>query len=80
MNATSRRLLKSRNQTILIGLICFAIPGMYIALNTMGGGGQIDSSVASKANTALCAMFAIFGFFGGGIINLFGVRIPLFLS
>ncbi|PVU96704.1 hypothetical protein BB559_002284 [Furculomyces boomerangus] len=80
MNATSRRLLKSRNQTILIGLICFAIPGMYNALNTMGGGGQVDPSAASKANTALYATFAIFGLFGGGIINLFSLRIPLFLS
>ncbi|PVV03029.1 hypothetical protein BB560_002509 [Smittium megazygosporum] len=67
-------------QVILVSLVCFCVPGMFSALNSLGGGGQIDTSTGSKSNAALNTTFTIFGLLGGGIVNLFGVRFTLFLS
>ncbi|OMJ12578.1 UNC93-like protein 2 [Smittium culicis] len=67
-------------QVSLIGIICFCLPGMYNALNSMGGGGQVDSSTASKANTAVYATFALFGIIGAAIINQFNIRLSMFAS
>ncbi|PVU95003.1 hypothetical protein BB561_002106 [Smittium simulii] len=68
----------SHFQIIYIGLICFCVPGMYNSLNSMGGGGQLDTTTGSNANTALYATFTIFGLFSGCIINLLGVRFTIF--
>ncbi|PVU96069.1 hypothetical protein BB560_005830 [Smittium megazygosporum] len=70
----------SKFQVILVSFICFCVPGMFNALNSLGGGGQIDTSTGSKANTALYVTFSVFGLLGGGIVNLFGVRFTLSLS
>ncbi|ORX74290.1 MFS general substrate transporter [Linderina pennispora] len=67
-------------QVILVGLVCFLCPGMFNALNGMGGGGQMDSTTASNANTALYCTFIIFGILGGSIVNLCGVRWTIFVS
>lgn len=65
-------------QVCLIGLVCFCCPGMFNALSGMGGGGQVDTTAANNANTALYTTFAIFGVLGGGIYNIFGPRFTLF--
>ncbi|GLJ31932.1 hypothetical protein SUGI_0642720 [Cryptomeria japonica] len=65
-------------QVGLIGLICFCCPGMFSALSSMGGGGQVDHTVANNANTALYTAFAIFGILGGGIYNILGPHMTLF--
>ncbi|PAN36878.1 hypothetical protein PAHAL_7G007900 [Panicum hallii] len=67
-------------QVCLIGLVCFCLPGMYNALNGLGGGGQVDHTAADNANTALYACFAVFGVLGGAIHNLLGPRTTLFLG
>ncbi|OMH85529.1 UNC93-like protein 2 [Zancudomyces culisetae] len=67
-------------QVVILGFICFCCPGMFNALNSMGGGGQIDSSTGSKANTALYVTFTIFGLLGGAIVNIIGVRLSLCVS
>ncbi|CAL5033694.1 unnamed protein product [Urochloa decumbens] len=67
-------------QVSLIGLVCFCLPGMYNALNGLGGGGQADHTAADNANTALYACFAVFGVLGGAIHNLLGPRATLFLG
>ncbi|KAF8647623.1 hypothetical protein HU200_065258 [Digitaria exilis] len=67
-------------QVSLIGLVCFCLPGMYNALNGLGGGGQADHTVADNANTALYACFGVFGVLGGAIHNLLGPRLTLFLG
>ncbi|OMO82347.1 Ion channel regulatory protein, UNC-93 [Corchorus olitorius] len=64
-------------QVCLIGLVCFCCPGMFNALTGLGGGGQVDDTVANNANTALYTTFAIFGILGGGIYNIFGPKITL---
>ncbi|CAN6234175.1 unnamed protein product [Urochloa humidicola] len=67
-------------QVSLLGLICFCCPGMFNALSGLGGGGQVDTSTADNANTALYACFAVFGILGGGAHNLLGPRITLLLG
>ncbi|KAJ1959753.1 hypothetical protein IWQ62_004490 [Dispira parvispora] len=67
-------------QIIILGLVCFCCPGMFNALNGMGGGGQVDDSTASNANVALYTTFAIFGILGGGINNILGPRITIFIG
>ncbi|EFJ06520.1 hypothetical protein SELMODRAFT_448749 [Selaginella moellendorffii] len=64
-------------QVILIGFVCFCCPGMFNALNSMGGGGQVSKTASNNANTALYATFAVFGVLGGGIYNLLGPRFTL---
>ncbi|KAI5799921.1 major facilitator superfamily domain-containing protein [Geopyxis carbonaria] len=64
-------------QVVLMGFICFMCPGMFNALNGMGGGGQIDGSVNAKTQTALYSTFAVFGFTAGTFLNYFGARSTL---
>lgn len=65
-------------QVSLIGLVCFCCPGMFNALSGMGGGGQVDTTAANNANTALYTTFAVFGVLGGGIYNVLGPQLTLF--
>ncbi|KAG0327576.1 hypothetical protein BG004_002752, partial [Podila humilis] len=67
-------------QVIAVGLICFCCPGMFNALNSMGGGGQIDSDVDQNANVALYTMFALGGLFAGAIHNKLGPKWTIFLG
>ncbi|KAH9780476.1 UNC93-like protein 1 [Citrus sinensis] len=64
-------------QVCLIGLVCFCCPGMFNALSGMGGGGQVDTTAANNANTALYTTFTIFGILGGGIYNILGPQVTL---
>ncbi|KAJ1957768.1 hypothetical protein GGI12_004930 [Dipsacomyces acuminosporus] len=61
-------------QVVLVGFVCFLCPGMFNALNGMGGGGQMNRTTGNNANTALYCTFIVFGILGGSIVNLFGVR------
>ncbi|PVU92740.1 hypothetical protein BB559_003625 [Furculomyces boomerangus] len=74
------KLNSSKFQVILVGLMCFCIPGMFNALNALGGAGQIDKKTGSDANTALYVTFSVFGLLGGGIVNVLGIRITMFLG
>lgn len=53
---------------------------MFNALSGMGGGGQLDPTAASNANTALYAAFSISGVLGGAAFNLLGPRFTLFIA
>ncbi|KAF9974084.1 hypothetical protein BGZ73_002646 [Actinomortierella ambigua] len=61
-------------QVLAIGFICFCCPGIFNALSSIGGGGQIDSDVDENANSALYACFSIFGLFAGAIHNKLGPK------
>lgn len=61
-------------QLFMISMVCFLCPGMFNALGGLGGGGQVDSDVQTKAATALYATFAVVGFFSGTITNRLGTR------
>ncbi|KAL0639889.1 hypothetical protein Q9L58_000980 [Maublancomyces gigas] len=61
-------------QVILVGFVCFLCPGMFNALGGIGGGGQLDTTVQSNANTALYTTFAFFGFIAGTFLNIAGAK------
>ena len=42
-----------------------ALPGMFNAVNGLGGGGQVDADPANKGNIALNCTFAVTSFFSG---------------
>ncbi|KAF1842491.1 MFS general substrate transporter [Cucurbitaria berberidis CBS 394.84] len=64
-------------QLVIVGFVCFLCPGMFNALNGMGGGGQLDPTANNRANTALYSTFAVVGFFAGTFTNKLGVRTAL---
>ncbi|KAJ1917114.1 hypothetical protein H4219_003375 [Mycoemilia scoparia] len=70
----------SRTQIVILGFVCFFCPGMFNALNGMGGGGQKDQTIGNNANTALYACFTVFGLTGGMFVNMFGVRLCMFVT
>ncbi|KAF9971903.1 hypothetical protein BGZ65_010134 [Modicella reniformis] len=64
-------------QVIAVGFICFCCPGMFNALNSLGGGGQLDSKVGQNANVAL---YTIFGLLSGAIHNKLGPKWTIFIG
>ncbi|KAL9049163.1 MAG: hypothetical protein Q9162_007359 [Coniocarpon cinnabarinum] len=64
-------------QLILVAFTCFLCPGMFNALNGMGGGGQLDTFTANASNAALYAAFAVTAFLAGTVTNRLGVKIAL---
>lgn len=64
-------------QLVIVSLVCFMCPGMFNALNGMGGGGQLDNTANNRANTALYSTFAVVGFFAGTFTNKLGIRTSL---
>jgi MFS family permease len=64
-------------QLIIISLVCFMCPGMFNALNGLGGGGQLDHTANNRANTALYSTFSVVGFFAGTFTNKLGIRTAL---
>jgi len=67
-------------QVCMLGLICFMCPGLFNALQGLGGGGQIDTTTSANASTALYATFAGCAFFAGSINNMLGPRLTLLLG
>lgn len=55
-------------QVWLLGFVCFMCPGLFNALNGLGGGGQLDPTTSANANSALYSTFAFFAFFAGYVI------------
>ena len=64
-------------QLFIVALVCFLCPGMFNATNGLGGGGQLDATVADNANVAVYSTFSIIGFFAGSIVNRLGIRLTL---
>ncbi|KAF9991373.1 hypothetical protein BGZ80_006856 [Entomortierella chlamydospora] len=67
-------------QVLAVGVICFCCPGMYNALNSIGGGGQVDSTVGQNANVALYTCCAIFGLLSGAIHTKLGSKWTIFIG
>ncbi|RDW79595.1 putative DUF895 membrane protein-1 [Coleophoma cylindrospora] len=64
-------------QLTMVSFVCFMCPGMFNALGGLGGGGKSDQTTADNMNIALYSTFAVFGFFGGSIVNRLGVKFTL---
>lgn len=67
-------------QLTLVAFVCFMCPGMFNAVNGLGGGGQFDARTADNANVALYSTFSVFGFFAGTIANRLGIKLTLSLG
>ena len=67
-------------QLTLVAFVCFLCPGMFNAVNGLGGGGQFDASTADNANVALYSTFSVLGFFAGSIANRLGIKLTLSLG
>jgi hypothetical protein len=52
-------------QVALLGFVCFMCPGLFNALNGLGGGGQLDTKTSANANSTLYATFTVAAFFAG---------------
>ncbi|CAL5869219.1 uncharacterized protein PFLUO_LOCUS3447 [Penicillium psychrofluorescens] len=61
----------------MIAFVCFMCPGMFNALQGLGGAGNTDTQVADQMNMALYSTFAVVGFLAGGVVNRIGIRIAL---
>ena len=64
-------------QNLVVGFVCFCCPGIFNSLTGLGDAGGSDPTVASAMNATLYAVFAVCGFFGGTMYNIFGARILL---
>jgi MFS family permease len=67
-------------QVTLVALVSFLCPGMWNALNGLGGGGLVNAEPANNANVALYSTFAVLGFFSGIATNKLGIRATLSLG
>ncbi|KAF4435886.1 putative DUF895 domain membrane protein [Fusarium austroafricanum] len=66
-----------KTQLVMVAFVCFMCPGMFNALNGMGGAGLEDTKLGNDMNTALYSTFAVVGFFGGTFVNRLGVKLTL---
>ena len=64
-------------QLLMVSFVCFLCPGMFNALQGLGGAGQVDPSAQTAANTALNSVFAVVAFFSGTVANRLGLRLTL---
>ncbi|KAF2738179.1 MFS general substrate transporter [Polyplosphaeria fusca] len=64
-------------QLLIVSMACFMCPGMFNAINGMGGAGQLNPKASNNANTALYSCFAVVGFFAGTFTNKLGIRTAL---
>ncbi|KAI0935594.1 hypothetical protein AcV5_003976 [Taiwanofungus camphoratus] len=67
-------------QVFMLGFVCFMGPGLFNALNGLGGGGQVSTTTSANANVALYSTFAFTAFFAGSINNVLGSRLTLLLG
>ncbi|GBE78584.1 UNC93-like protein [Sparassis crispa] len=67
-------------QCFMLGFVCFMGPGLFNALNGLGGGGMVNTTTSANANVALYSTFAFVAFFAGSINNVLGPRLTLLLG
>ena len=61
----------------IVAVVCFMCPGMFNAVNGLGGGGQFSAPVADNSNVAVYSTFSVVGFFAGTFANRLGIRLTL---
>ncbi|TIA27987.1 MFS general substrate transporter [Aureobasidium pullulans] len=71
------RYADSSVQVATVAFVTFLCPGMWNAMNGLGGGGLVDAKPANDANVALYSTFAIAGFIASIATNKLGVRATL---
>ncbi|KAI4198834.1 MAG: hypothetical protein LQ346_002682 [Caloplaca aetnensis] len=68
------------SQLGLVAFVCFLCPGMFNALNGLGGGGQFSATTSNNSNVALYSTFSVVGFFAGTFANRMGIKLTLSLG
>lgn len=64
-------------QLAIVALVCFMCPGMFNAVNGLGGAGQLNPKVTDNANVAVYSTFSVVGFFAGTFTNRLGIKLTL---
>lgn len=54
----------------MLGFVCFMCPGLFNALNGLGGGGQEDAQTSANSNVSLYSTFAVTAFFAGFVTSV----------
>ncbi|KAG8947417.1 hypothetical protein FRC04_010737 [Tulasnella sp. 424] len=67
-------------QVCMLGFVAFMGPGLFNALNGLGGGGRVDQKTSANGNSALYATFSVTAFFAGSINNVLGPRLTLLIG
>ncbi|KAH7204859.1 major facilitator superfamily domain-containing protein [Fusarium redolens] len=67
-------------QVTFVAFASFLCPGMFSAINGLGGGGMVNAHDINNANTILNSVFAVVGFFAGSVVNRIGLRMTLALG
>lgn len=71
----SARSLSSPNaQLFILGILFFLGPGMFCALNGLGGAGLSNPIPANTANVCVYAAFAVVGIIAAPIVNKIGFQ------
>jgi len=68
-------LFKSIIQVVVIGLIAFAGPGIFNAMQGLGAAGSGDPETAAVANGCLYGLFAVTGYLSGPLFNMLGPKL-----
>jgi len=67
-------------QVVLVGITTFCTVGMFSALTNLGAGGSQAVGLVDTTNAVLYALFAVTGLVAGGINNILGPRLTLFIG
>ena len=69
-------------QNLIAGLVLFGIVGIYVAITALGAGGEKPTStdIIYVISSTLYVVFAVTGFYGGSVINRFGLRRSVFVG
>ncbi|KAF0712720.1 Aste57867_4706 [Aphanomyces stellatus] len=67
------------SQVLIVASVCFCCPGLFNALSSIAAGVN-DETINYNATAVLYACFAMFGLFAGGIVNVIGPKITLFIG
>ncbi|OBZ77670.1 UNC93-like protein 2 [Grifola frondosa] len=71
---------KPMTQVVLVGMTCFATVGMFSAVSNLGAGGTQDVVLSDTSQGVLYGMFALTGLVSGGICNVLGPKLTLFIG
>ncbi|KAF8318018.1 MFS general substrate transporter [Clavulina sp. PMI_390] len=67
-------------QVTMVGITCFCTVGMFSAINNLGAGGTQDVALSDETNGILYGFFALTGLVSGGINNILGPRLTMFIG
>lgn len=67
-------------QIVLLGIVSFSQPGIWIALNNLGAGGQAKPYVVNAANALTYGLMSVLSPLSGSLVNRIGVKWSLVIG